>query len=201
LVSAYDSVDAAGVAAMLGGRSELELLPRRQEAQAEVMVLVADPVRPGVLDLVRSVAGRTSTRFVLVSDERWVTDLFGAIRLGLAAVVPRAEVTADRLTRAILTAHQGGAELPSTILAKLLTQIGRLQRDVLGPRGLNAHGLDNREVDVLRLLADGFNTREVAEKLSYAERTVKNILHALIARLGLHNRSQAVAYAIRIGAI
>jgi DNA-binding NarL/FixJ family response regulator len=201
LVTAHDSVDAAGIGTMLAGRSEIVLLPLRQEAQAEVVVLVADPARPVARDLVRAAASRTSARFVLVSDERWVMDLFGAAQLGLAAVVPRKEVTADRLTKTILTVQQGGAELPSATLGKLLAQIGRLQREVLGPRGLNVHGFDNREVDVLRLLGEGFGTREIADKLSYSERTVKNILHALIARLHVRNRVQAVAFAIRVGAI
>ncbi|HEX3783781.1 MAG TPA: response regulator transcription factor [Pseudonocardiaceae bacterium] len=200
-MTAQDSVDATGIATMLSGRSEIVLLPQRQEVQAEVVVFVADPARPVARDLLRAFASRTCARFVLVSEERWVMDLLGAAQLGLAAVVPRREVTPDRLTRTILTVHRGGAELPSATLGKLLAQIGRLQREVLGPRGLNVHGFDNREVDVLRLLAEGFATREIADKLSYSERTVKNILHALIARLQVRNRVQAVAFAIRVGAI
>ena len=203
-VSADDVVDAEGMRVLLGGRPELVLLPGYQEALAEVVVLVPDPVGSGmsdVTDVLRAVASRVSARFVLVSDEQRVTELFGALELGLAAVVPRVEVCAERLVRTIVTVREGGAELPAVMLGRLLGQIGRLQREVLGPRGWNVHGLDNREVDVLRLLADGFATREIGAKLSYSERTVKNILHGLMARLGLRNRDQAVSFAVRAGAI
>lgn len=203
-VSAADVVDAEGMRVLLGGRSEVVLLAGGQEALAEVVVLVPDPVGSGVVDVagvVRAVASRVSARCVLVSDEGRVRELWGALEWGLAAVVPRVEVGAERLVRAIVTVREGGAELPAVLLGRLLGQIGRLQREVLGPRGWNVHGLDNREVDVLRLLAEGFATGEIGAKLSYSERTVKNILHGLMARLGLRNRDQAVAFAVRAGAI
>jgi DNA-binding NarL/FixJ family response regulator len=62
-------------------------------------------------------------------------------------------------------------------------------------------GLSPREVDVLRLVADGLDTGEIADSLNYSERTVKNVLHELTTRLQLRNRSHAVAYAVREGLI
>ncbi len=56
-----------------------------------------------------------------------------------------------------------------------------------------------RERDVLALVADGFSTREVALRLCYSERTIKNILQNVTNRLALRNRTQAVAYAVRCG--
>ena len=54
---------------------------------------------------------------------------------------------------------------------------------------------------MLRLVADGHDTAEIATELSYSQRTVKNILHDLTTRLQLKNRSHAVAYAVREGLI
>ena len=62
-------------------------------------------------------------------------------------------------------------------------------------------GLATREIEVLRLVADGFGTSEIAHQLSYSERTVKNVLHDITTRLQLRNRSHAVAYALRQGLI
>ena len=59
--------------------------------------------------------------------------------------------------------------------------------------------LEDRERDVLRLLADGIGTPEIANRLSYSERTVKNIIHQLLTRMQLHNRTHAVAFALRNG--
>jgi len=53
----------------------------------------------------------------------------------------------------------------------------------------------------LRLLADGMDTGQIAQRLSYSERTVKNILQGMLTRLGLRNRTHAVAHAIRLGLI
>jgi DNA-binding NarL/FixJ family response regulator len=59
--------------------------------------------------------------------------------------------------------------------------------------------LTNRERDVLALVADGLSTREIAKRLSYSERTIKNILQDVTTRLSLRNRTQAVAVAVREG--
>jgi DNA-binding CsgD family transcriptional regulator len=72
---------------------------------------------------------------------------------------------------------------------------------VLSPRGLSFSGLSDREVDVLKLLADGHDTAEVARRLAYSERTVKNVLQDVTRRHNLRNRTHAVAYALRQGLI
>jgi DNA-binding NarL/FixJ family response regulator len=61
--------------------------------------------------------------------------------------------------------------------------------------------LTERELKVLRLVADGFDTAEIARELAYSERTIKDILHQVTTRLDLRNRTHAVAYALRTGAL
>ncbi|MFC9624436.1 response regulator transcription factor [Streptomyces sp. NPDC056930] len=82
-----------------------------------------------------------------------------------------------------------------------MAEIGTLQENVLRPQGLHFSGLAPREIDVLRLIAEGHDTPVIAEKLAYSERTIKYVLHELMTRLQLHNRSHAVAYAMRQGLI
>jgi DNA-binding NarL/FixJ family response regulator len=72
---------------------------------------------------------------------------------------------------------------------------------VLAPRGLKLSGLSTRETDVLRLMAQGMEIREIAEKLSYSERTIKNSVHDVLNRFDLRNRAHAVAFALREGLI
>ena len=62
-------------------------------------------------------------------------------------------------------------------------------------------GFTERELRILRLVAQGLDTTEIAAELSYSERTVKNAIHAVTERYNLRNRSHAVAYAIRVGVI
>ncbi len=61
--------------------------------------------------------------------------------------------------------------------------------------------LDARQLTALRLLADGCDTREIARHLCYSERTVKAIIGAVTDRLGVRNRTHAVAHAVRHGLI
>lgn len=61
--------------------------------------------------------------------------------------------------------------------------------------------IDGRETRVLTLLAEGSDTREIARRLNYSERTVKSIIGDITTRFGLRNRSHAVAYALRAGLI
>jgi DNA-binding NarL/FixJ family response regulator len=70
---------------------------------------------------------------------------------------------------------------------------------VLAPNGLTEAGLYTREVDVLRLLAEGLDIAEVAQRLNYSERTVRSIIHGVLTRMKLRNRVHAVAFALRSG--
>ena len=91
--------------------------------------------------------------------------------------------------------------MPADLLGRLLEQVGYVQRQMLAPRGLTFSGLTDREIDVLKLVADGLDTNEVADRLCYSERTVKNVIHDVTTRLRLRNRTHAVAYALRQGLI
>jgi DNA-binding CsgD family transcriptional regulator len=72
---------------------------------------------------------------------------------------------------------------------------------VLEPRGLHIAGFTDRETEVLRLLAAGLSTSEIARQLSYSQRTIKSIVHDVTNRFQLRNRSHAVAFAMREGLI
>ena len=61
--------------------------------------------------------------------------------------------------------------------------------------------LTERETEVFRMVADGMDTADIARELSYSERTVKNIVHAVTTRLQLRNRSHAVAYVPDVAAV
>ena len=87
------------------------------------------------------------------------------------------------------------------VLGNLLRGISRVSREVLEPRGLSLSSLTAREQEVLRLVAAGHPTREVAQKLCYSERTIKNVIHDVVTKLNARTHSQAVAQAVREGLI
>jgi DNA-binding NarL/FixJ family response regulator len=191
-VQAMDPLTRAGLRSELRDRPGIELLD--DPADAEVVVAVADsPIR----DLLTTSTGR----LVLVADQPRPAELLAAVEHGLVVLVPRAEATTPRLLRAIADAHRGLGDLPPEQLGPLLRGLSELHREVLGPRDLTLAGLSYRETDVLRLLAEGFDTAQIAAKLSYSDRTVKNILQGVLGRLDLRNRTHAVSHAIRLGLI
>jgi DNA-binding NarL/FixJ family response regulator len=129
------------------------------------------------------------------------SSLLSALEAGARGVLRRNQATPENLLEAIRAAAGGEGALSPDLLGRLLDQVGRLQRQVLNPRGLSFAVLTDREIKVLKLLADGLDTAEVGRRLFYSERTVKNIVHDVTSRLNLRNRTQAVAYALRQGLI
>jgi DNA-binding NarL/FixJ family response regulator len=199
-VHADDPISRAGVASQLRPRPEVRVLETSEAEQARVALVVTDRVADTTLAALRSLQ-RGGARLVLVVAEVDDGDLVAAVEAGVAGLVRRHEATAERLVTVIRSASLGEGSVPPDLLGRLLDQVGRLQRQVLWPRGLTFAGLADREIEVLKLVADGFDTAEIAAKLSYSQRTVKNVLHDITSRLHLRNRSHAVAYALRHGLI
>ncbi|WP_152193111.1 response regulator transcription factor [Georgenia satyanarayanai] len=200
-VSARDPISEAGVVSQLRPRPEVRIVGRDEDDDALVAVVISDSLDGDTLRMLRAVQRRGFTRTVLVVGQLEDSDLVTAIEAGVVGLVRRAEATSDRLVAVIRAAATGDGTVPPDLLGRLMDQVGKLQRQVLGPRGLTFTGLAAREIEVLRLIADGYDTGEVARQLSYSERTVKNVLHDVTSRLQLRNRSHAVAYALREGLI
>ena len=201
LLSAVDPISKAGVAAGLRACHEVLLVGEVDAGNDCVVLTIADRLDDGLVRQLRARQARGQHRFVLVTTELADRDLLVAVELGVRAVARRSEATPEALVRLIRTAATGDAALPPDLLGRLLTQVSKLQRQVLTPRGLNMAGLSDREALVLKLVADGLDTAEIAVQLSYSQRTVKTILHDVVNRFQLRNRTHAVAYALREGLI
>lgn len=203
-VHASDPLSALGAASLLDGDIRLRVLPDEDQARAEVVVIIEESDED-TYSWVRAIRAQSKAdpapRCVLVTDNFRAVNPLIAVECGVAAVLPREGLRATRLVQAILAVHSGVAFLPPAMQGELLTELARMRRDVLEPNGLTMSGLGARERDVLRLLAEGMGTDEIAAELSYSERTVKYVLHGLMARYNLHTRAHAVAYAMRAGVV
>ncbi|MFC6016069.1 LuxR family transcriptional regulator [Plantactinospora solaniradicis] len=142
---------------------------------------------------VRLAAGRPTglVATIRVATEQQVREIVDA---GVAAVLPHDTLTPESLVASVRAVVAGAVTLPGDLLARLLTHV--MQTANLGPTGLNP-----RERSVLRLLAEGLDTRGIAEDLCFSERTVKNVVHDVLTKLNCRTRAQAVALATREGAI
>ncbi|MFI7603443.1 LuxR C-terminal-related transcriptional regulator [Actinoplanes sp. NPDC049681] len=201
VMEASDPLSLAGLAKLLESRSGLIVLSGSRRDQADVAVIAVDRLTAEVVTGLRAAAAGASTPVVLVVDQLYESELLTAVECQVVAVVPKAAVTTDLLVQSIEAAVDGSGVMPPNLVGELIRHIERINRDVLVPYGLTPSGLSSREVSVLRLMADGFDTAEIGAKLCYSERTVKNVLYRVTRRLGLRNRSHAVAYAVRTGMI
>jgi DNA-binding NarL/FixJ family response regulator len=197
-VLACDPVTGAGIASQLRYRPELELLAPGSR-DADVVVVVADEVDDEQVRQVRA-ASRAGARVVLVASNVSGSGLLDAVDAGATAVLRRLDATVDGLASAVRGAARGDGVMPPDLLGKLMQQVGASRSDEAGAQRTFG-GLSQRELRVLRLLADGYTTSEIAIELAYSERTIKNAIQALTGRLHLRNRSHAVAYAVRQGLI
>jgi DNA-binding NarL/FixJ family response regulator len=198
---AQDPISQAGVASQLRTRPEIRMTEWGEGAAPQVAVVVVDSVDEDTLRILRHIQRTSTARTVLVTTDIDEQKLVSAAECGVAGVVRRSEATPEHLVHVIGTVARGAGHLPSDLLGRLLQEVGRLQGQVLGPRGLHFTGLAAREVEVLRLVAEGYDTADIATRLAYSERTIKNVLHSVMTRLQLRNRSHAVAYAMRQGLI
>jgi DNA-binding NarL/FixJ family response regulator len=200
-VDAFDPILQAGVVSHLRPRPEVKILTETEREAADVAVVVVDRVDERTMRMLKCYQRTSETRLVLVAGEFADGDVVAAAEAGVVGLLRRHEASADRLVGAITRASCDEGTVPADLLGQLLGQVGALQRGVLAPRGLAFNGLATREIEVLRLVADGCDTGEIAGRLAYSERTVKNVLHDVTTRLQLRNRSHAVAFAMRHGLI
>ena len=215
-VRATDPISEMGVVTALRPRPEIRLVPADpvagHEEIAAVAVVVTHAVDASTLRLLASVRHQGTRRVVLVAAALSDRDVLAAAEAGVVGVVRRADATPERIVRVVLQAAVGEGSVPSDLLGRLLGQLGQFgQLSYVGAatpgsvatteRVAVRSRLAQREVDVLRLVADGYDTAQIAHRLCYSERTVKNVLHGVTTRLQLRNRSHAVAYAVREGLI
>jgi DNA-binding NarL/FixJ family response regulator len=203
-VHAFDPLTRAGTVSHLQHEPAVDVVvePSGPADVASVALVVVHRLDEPTDAELRRLAQDPLRRLVLVADQLKEPEVTAVLALGVRAVVWRADATPSRLVRAIRVVARGERELPQDLLGQLIGHFGRLHRAAAAaPSAVPAVGFAPRELDVLKLVAEGLDTREIASKLTYSERTVKNVLHALMSRLELRNRTHAVAYALRKGYI
>jgi DNA-binding NarL/FixJ family response regulator len=116
--------------------------------------------------------------------------VLGAVRAGARGYLLKG-ASGEEIARGIRTVHGGGSSLEPRIARTLLAEVSAPRRTTTG--------LSDRERQVLRLVADGLPTKQIATNLSITERTVKFHVNSIMRKLGADNRAQAVALAAQRG--
>jgi len=197
LVRATDPLSREGTLSLLRRLGAVTLVEGPETSPGTVTVLVLDALDGTTLPGLRRQLD-DGARVVLVVAETGGDQLREVMASGVGAIVRRRQITPERLLHAVLAVARGDADIPRDLMGSLPARVSRAGRSAPAaePPG---DGPTPREIEVLRLLADGLDTGEVAQALACSSRTVKSVLHGMTTRLGLHNRTHAVAYALRGG--
>lgn len=127
-------------------------------------------------------------------DDNLVLD---ALRHGARGYMLK-DVTVDQLSTAVRTLAGGGTLIAPSITDRLLRAM-RTSPKPAGTEEVDVQELTEREVEVLRLVAEGYSNRQISEIVHLAEGTVKNHLSAILMKLGARDRTNAVLRALREG--
>ena len=120
--------------------------------------------------------------------------VFPAIRSGAAGYLLK-DISPPDLRKAIQSVHRGEMHLHPEITKKLMNQFvtPKVEAEV------NPDELTSREIEVLQLIAEGLSNKELAQKLSISEKTVKTHVSSILGKLQLEDRTQAAIYAYKHG--
>lgn len=176
------------------GRDAVE---RVVDLHPDVLLLdIRMPIMDGIAALaeIRLVAPECAVIMLTQSDSE--DHLYQAIKAGAVGYLLK-EIALEEIADAIRRVGDGEAVISPGMSSVLLRQYAALvAREQPGPSRLSG-----RELEVLGLLCDGLNNRQIAERLFIAENTVRNHVRSILEKLGLRSRMQAVAYAMREGLV
>lgn len=131
---------------------------------------------------------RPSTAIVALASDTQDDAVLRVLTAGASGLID-SEATTDELREIVLAAARGDTRLPNRLQQRLMASIRE--------GGETAASLTSRELDILRLLADGLSSAEIGKSLFVAESTVKTHLHHIYEKLGARNAAAAVAEGAR----
>jgi DNA-binding NarL/FixJ family response regulator len=159
-----------------------------------ILMDVRMPKRSGIEACVaiKEVAPTARIIMLTVSDEE--ADLYDAVKNGASGYLLK-DSSIDEVAQAVRVVADGQSLISPSMAIKLLDEFKQMSRSdrqqVATPR------LTDRELEVLKLVAQGLNNREIAKRLFISENTVKNHVRNILEKLQLHSRMEAVMYAVR----
>jgi NarL family two-component system response regulator YdfI len=206
VVAATSAIRRGGLETIVRGSSSLRLVgsapslaglaSRVQEMQADVVI--ADLAEPDPQCVAAAAtleqAGTAMVALIDSPDPNWTAR---ALRSGVRAILPRDSTESEIL--AAVSAADGGLVLLDPEVTQDLASRARVTEPELPQESLEE--LTSREVEVLRLMAEGFGNKEIASRLGITDHTVKFHISSILAKLGASSRTEAVTQGIRMGLI
>jgi DNA-binding NarL/FixJ family response regulator len=200
-----------GVVAALAAAGDLQVVGEAGDAASvreavsrfapDVVVLDAWLDGDGITTCAELAATHPGLRVLVVANPAQPVDLTAVAAAGATGYLAR-EAPAEELVQAVRTSAEGRALLSPEVATQLMGELASLARRRGGDvpaGGAGATRLSGRELEVLRLVAEGLSNRAIAERLFISENTVKNHVRSVHEKLQVHSRMAAVVRAARDG--
>lgn len=158
-----------------------------------VLMDVTMPEMDGVEATRRLVDGAPGTRVIMLTMHADHDVIAAAIRAGAVGYLVK-DCSFDEVAETVRQAMSTDTDVSSQVAASMLTEAQHLT-------GEADSSVTKREIEVLQLIADGCSTPEVAQQLFISQKTVKNHLASIYAKLDARDRTQAVLQAVRMGIV
>ena len=174
-----------------------EVVERAQELMPDVVLMdVRMPRRSGIEATreIKDLLPHCKILMLTISDDE--ADLYDAIKAGASGYLLK-EIPIEEVADAIRSVWAGQSRISPSMASKLLSEFATMSKKADEPRQVPAPKLTDREMEVLQLVAQGLNNRDIAKQLYISENTVKNHIRNILEKLHLHSRMEAVVYAVR----
>ena len=196
-----------GVRAFLDTQSDITVVAEAASGEEAVHLAVEHAPDVALMDLMmpdmdgveatrRLTARSPRTKVVVLTSYHDDEHIFPAIRAGALSYVLK-EVGPDELAKSVRKAAAGEAVLHPRVAARVVRELHGARRDE--PNAF--HDLSDRELEVLKLIAEGLSNAEISNHLFISEKTTKNHVSNILGKLHLADRTQAAVYAWRQGVV
>ncbi len=185
-----------GLSTILGSQPDMTLVAQASnavEAMAEFRrhrpdITLMDLRLPGAngTDALIAICGEfPQARIVMLTTSDGDAEIQGAMRAGASGYILK-NMPKSEMLKIIRAVHNGGRHVPPEVAARLAEHLGE-------------EDLTTRELEVLRLIRDGYRNKQIADQLAIAETTVNFHIKNLVDKLGANDRTHAVTIAVRRG--
>ncbi|CAN5187984.1 response regulator transcription factor [soil metagenome] len=174
-----------------------EAVVKAQQLMPDVVLMdVRMPKRSGIEATreIRDLLPHVKILMLTISDEE--ADLYEAIKAGASGYLLK-EISIDEVADAVRSVSAGQSRLSPQMASKLLAEFAAMSKRADAQQQFAAPRLTEREMEVLKLVAQGKNNRDIGRALFISENTVKNHIRNILEKLHLRSRMEAVVYAVR----
>ena len=178
---------------LVGSFSLGDALARLEDLQPDVAVLdLASPTDEAMVFSLEQETAPPRSALVVLSDEPGSFSTAESLRVGVRAILPR-RPPAEELLAAVQASAAGLIVLHPGALEPAFSPAARMEIDA------GDEILTPREIEVLRMIADGLGNKQIAARLEISEHTVKFHIASIFTKLGAGSRTEAVTIGIRKG--